>query len=84
MKINTTITIEKIGGRKLILSNEEAHELYKILHKELGMENKFKKLWEETNNDINRGYFQEGLMPIKPSAPEWPWKTPHIICGTVN
>ena len=49
MKIKTTIEIE-IGGRKLILSNEEAHELYQILRKELGLESRFKEAWLKTHN----------------------------------
>lgn len=69
MKIKTTIEIE-IGGRKLILSNEEAHELYQILRKELGLESRFKEAWLKTHN----GYFQ---------TPQ-PLDNTKIICGAVN
>ena len=72
MKIKTTIEI-KIGGRKLILSNAEAHELYHILRKELGLENRFKEVWLKTQNN-NTGYFQ---------TPQ-PLDDTKIICGAVN
>jgi hypothetical protein len=73
MKIKTTIKIE-IGGRKLILSSEEAHELYSILRKELGMDNRFKEFWEKTYNDRHRGSFE---------TPQ-PWDDMKITCGAVN
>jgi hypothetical protein len=80
MKINTTINIE-IGGRKLILSSEEAHELYRILRKELGMDNRFKEVFERTHNDRDEGYLQ---CP-QPANPDWPWKMPPIItCGSIE
>lgn len=69
MKIKTTIEI-KIGGRKLILSNEEAHELYTILRKELGLDNRFQEVWLKTHN----GYFQ---------TPQ-PLDDTKILCGAVN
>jgi hypothetical protein len=72
MKIKTTIEI-KISGRKLILSSEEAHELYSILRKELGLENRFKEAWLKTHND-NTGYFQ---------TPQ-PLDDTKITCGAVN
>jgi hypothetical protein len=68
----TTIKIE-IGGRKLILSSEEAHELYSILRKELGLENRFKEVWLKTQNN-NTGYFQ---------TPQ-PWDDAKITCGAIN
>jgi len=72
MKIKTTIEI-KIGGRKLILSNTEAHELYHILRKQLGLENRFKEVWLKTQNN-NTGYFQTPL----------PWDDAKITCGSVD
>lgn len=72
MKAKTPIEI-KIGGRKLILSSAEAHELYHILRKELGLENKFKEVWLKTHNN-NTGYFQ---------TPQ-PLDDTKIICGAVN
>jgi hypothetical protein len=73
MKIKTTIEIE-IGGRKLILSSEEAHELYSILRNELGMDNRFKEVLETTHNGRRRGYFQ---------TPQ-PWDDAKIICGPID
>ena len=73
MKIKTTIEIE-IGGRKLILSSEEAHELYSILRNELGMDNRFKEVWERTHNGRREGHFQ---------TPQ-PWDGAKITCESVD
>jgi hypothetical protein len=75
MNISTKTTIKiEIGGRKLILSSEEAHELYSILRKELGMDNRFKEFLERPCNDRHRGRFE---------TPQ-PWDDAKITCGAIN